>query len=111
MGRDAVRLRRTKVRRQRHGRRADRLVPLAPCRLQMPALRRVRRDSEDLNRQAAKIQAAGSGEGGVIDHVNLSYQVQNVDARHKAEHDKKTFYSPLFAPGRTAGSSRLTYVT
>jgi hypothetical protein len=32
----------------------------------MPALRRVRRDSEDLNRQAAKIQAAGSGEGGVI---------------------------------------------
>ena len=44
---------------------ADRLVPLAPRRLQMPALRGVRRDSEDLDRQAAEIQAAGRGEGRV----------------------------------------------
>ena len=39
---------------ERHGRGADRLVPLPPRRLQMPALRRVRRDSEDVS--TGKIQ-------------------------------------------------------
>ena len=49
-----------------HRRGIDRLVPHAPRRLQMPALRCVRRDPENLNRQAAEIQAAGCGEGDVI---------------------------------------------
>ena len=65
MGRDAVRLRRAQARRQRHGRRADRLVPHAPRRLQVPAPRRVRRAAEDHHRQDAEVQAARDGEGGV----------------------------------------------
>ncbi len=37
MGRDALRLRRAQARQQAHDRRADRLVPQEPRRLQMPA--------------------------------------------------------------------------
>ena len=47
MGRDAVRLRRIKARRDGDCRRADCLVPQPPRRLQMPAPRCVRRDPED----------------------------------------------------------------
>ena len=54
-----------KARRDGDCRGADRLVPQPPRRLQMPALRRVRGNSEDLDRQDAEIQAAGDGEGGV----------------------------------------------
>src|SRR5580704_17374218 len=63
MGRDAVRLRRAQTRRHRDRRRADRLVPLAPRHLQMPALHRVRDRAEDVDRQDPEIQAAGDGEG------------------------------------------------
>src|ERR1700739_1404526 len=65
MGRNALRLRRAQVRLERQRRRADRLVPHAPRRLQMPTLRGVRRNSENLDRQAAEIQAARRGEGGL----------------------------------------------
>ncbi len=48
-------------------RRTDRLVPHASRRLQMPALRRVRRDSENQHRQDSEIQAARYGEGRVTE--------------------------------------------
>ena len=65
MGRDAVRLRRAQARRGCHHRRAGRLVPRASRRLQVPALRGLRRTAEDLDRQDAEIQAARDGEVGV----------------------------------------------
>src|SRR5208282_3190949 len=64
-GRDAVRVRGTKARYDGDCRGTDRLVPHPPRRLQMPAHRRVFGNSEDEHRQAAKIQAAGDGEGDV----------------------------------------------
>ena len=65
MGRDAVRVRRAQARRRGHAGRADRLVPLAPRRLQMSPLRRVFRDPENQHREDSKIQAARRGEGGL----------------------------------------------
>ena len=65
VGRNAVRLRRAKARRHRDRRRADRLVPKTPRRLQMPALHRVRDRPEDKHGKDPEIQAAGDGEGGV----------------------------------------------
>ena len=56
MGRDAVRVRRTKAGRDRDRRGADRLVPQPSRRLQMPALRRVRRDPEDLTGKIQKFK-------------------------------------------------------
>ena len=50
---------------ERDHRRAGRLVPHASRRLQVPALRGVRRAAEDLDRQGAEIQAARDGEDGV----------------------------------------------
>ena len=69
MGRNALRLRRAQIRCQRDRRGADRLVPLASRRLQMSAPRSVRGNSEDLDRQAAEIQAARCGEGGVTGSI------------------------------------------
>ena len=54
MGRDAVRLRRAQARRAGDDRRAHRLVPQEPRRLQMPALRGVRRAAEDLDRARSR---------------------------------------------------------
>ena len=47
---------------ERHRRRTDRLVPLAPRRLQMPALRGVRRHPENQHREDSEIQAARRGQ-------------------------------------------------
>ena len=45
----------------RLGGRADRLVPAAPRRVQMPAHHPVRRDPQDVHRQGAEVPAAGDG--------------------------------------------------
>src|SRR5262249_31153497 len=48
-----------------------RLVPQEPRRLQMPALRRVRRTAADLDRENPEIQAARHGEGGVSNTIRI----------------------------------------
>src|SRR5579883_784083 len=60
-----MRLRGTEIGRQRYRRGADRLVPRAPRRLQMPALHRVRGNPEDQHREDSEIQAPRHGEGNV----------------------------------------------
>ncbi len=50
---------------QGYRRRTDAMVPQAPRRLQMPALRRVRGNSEDLDGQDSEIQIERDSEGGV----------------------------------------------
>src|SRR5262245_22642297 len=64
MGRDALRLRRAQAWCERDFRRTCAVVPQAPRLLQVPALRRVRRDPEDEHREDPEIQAARAGEGG-----------------------------------------------
>src|SRR6266487_5711312 len=65
MGRDAVRLHRAEAGREGDAGGYHRLVPQEPRRLQMPALRRVRRTAADLDRKNPEIQAARHGEDGV----------------------------------------------
>ncbi len=71
-GETPVRIRGIKARRHGDRRRADRLVPHPPRRLQMPAPRRVRRHPEDEHRQDPKIQAAGISEAGVSRTISHS---------------------------------------
>src|SRR5215471_13076821 len=66
MGRDPVCVRRAQTGRDGKRRRSHRLVPKEPCRLQMPAHRGVCRDSQNLDRQDPKIQAARDGQSRVI---------------------------------------------
>ena len=61
MGRSALRLRRIEGRRQGDGSRDHRLLPRPDVRLQDAEGRRVRADSEDLDREDSKIHAAQSG--------------------------------------------------
>src|SRR5262245_22754930 len=65
MGRDAVRLHRAQAGREGDAGGYHRLVPQDPRRLQMPALRGVRRTAADLDRENPEIQAARHGEDGV----------------------------------------------
>ena len=61
VGRSALRLRRIEGRRQGDGSRDHRLLPRPDVRLQDAEGRRVRADSEDLDREDSKIHAAQSG--------------------------------------------------
>ena len=65
MGRDTLRLRRTESRRERDIRGARRLVPAEPRRLQMPALRGIRRVAENKHWENPEIQTPRDGEDGV----------------------------------------------
>src|ERR1700751_2395010 len=65
MGRDSVRRRRTQAGLRRQRRRTDRLVQEESGLLQMSAPHLVCRNSEDLDRQVAKVQVAGDGQGDV----------------------------------------------
>ena len=66
---------------QRQRRRTAAMVPQASGRLQMPALRGVRGDSEDQHGEDSEIQAAGDGEGGVK-IVTKSYSLFNRNKLH-----------------------------
>src|SRR5262249_5975135 len=65
MGRDAVRLHRAQAGREGDAGGYHRLVPQEPRRLQMPALRRVRRTAADLDRETPELPAARHGKDGV----------------------------------------------
>src|SRR5690348_16251720 len=66
MGRDAVRVCRAQAGREGDRGRVDRVVQEEFGRLQGAALRCVRRDSEDVDREDPEIQAARNGEDGVM---------------------------------------------
>src|SRR6516164_726446 len=83
MGRDAVRGRRAQAGNDSQRRRADWLVQEESRLLQMPASHLVRRNPEDLDRQAAKIQAAGNGEGDVRRGEGDVRRVLHVSSRHR----------------------------
>ena len=88
MGRDAVRLRRIKARRDRERRRADRLVPRPSRRLQMPAPHRVRGNSEDLDREDRRNSSCGTGRRGCRNTPPIPAQAGNPE--HLQIGDKET---------------------
>src|SRR6516165_1598055 len=108
MGRNAMRLRRTQVRLERHRRRADRLVPLASRRIQMSTLCGVRRNPQDVDRQTAKIQAARSRQGGVIAMSEYPHDEEDPEERicSTLNNDRRVRRSDLFRAGGTAPESR-----
>src|SRR5579863_3647309 len=106
MGRDAVRVCRAETRRIRHRGRPDRLVPPTPRRLQMSALRGVRRDSQNLDRQTAEIQAAGYGQEGVTVRGTLN-QTSRRSFPLERESSRKSLWIKHLGP-RGRGDSRTT---
>src|ERR687888_1152345 len=66
MGRDTVRLRYLEGGRNRHGAGDHRLLPPAPGALQSAQDRGLRTTPQDLNGQAAEVQAARTGEGDLV---------------------------------------------